>query len=229
MLFETTLNPQPTPAKPVSAGVPPGIKPASQLPTTQQQIRRAGQCVLSASNTQPYDNATRCGWYRDPPFTEEEPEAQSQVSNLPEITELKLWKPGHQWGLTLTRALASPWACPSHTALPGHHPHGPLLRCYVCALSPSLVPDSTTPWTATREAPLSMGILQARILEWVAMPSSRGSSPPIDRTQVSCTAGGFFPIWATREAPAEKTVITDMESSLTPVSVTTSHVVCLPG
>ena len=39
------------------------------------------------------------------------------------------------------------------------------------------------------------GILQARILEWVAMPSSRGSSPPRDRTQVSCgscIAGGFF-------------------------------------
>ena len=31
-----------------------------------------------------------------------------------------------------------------------------------------------------RQAPLSMGILQARILEWVAMPSSRGSSQPRD-------------------------------------------------
>ena len=31
-----------------------------------------------------------------------------------------------------------------------------------------------TPWTAARQALLSMGILQARILEWVAMPSSRG-------------------------------------------------------
>ena len=38
------------------------------------------------------------------------------------------------------------------------------------------------------------GILQARILEWVAMPSSRGSSRPRDRTQVSCTAGKFFTI-----------------------------------
>ena len=37
-----------------------------------------------------------------------------------------------------------------------------------------------------------MGILQARILEWVAMSSSRGSSPPRDRTQVSHIAGGFF-------------------------------------
>ena len=36
------------------------------------------------------------------------------------------------------------------------------------------------------------GILQARILEWVAFPFSRGSSQPRDRTQVSCIAGGFF-------------------------------------
>ena len=33
-----------------------------------------------------------------------------------------------------------------------------------------------TLWTVSHQAPLSMGILQARILEWVAMPSSRGSS-----------------------------------------------------
>ena len=45
-----------------------------------------------------------------------------------------------------------------------------------------------------------MGILQARILERVAMPSFRGSSEPRDQTQVSCSAGGFFTIWATREA-----------------------------
>ena len=44
------------------------------------------------------------------------------------------------------------------------------------------------------------GILQATTLEWVAIPFSRGSSPPKDRTQVSCIAGGFFTIWATREA-----------------------------
>ena len=37
------------------------------------------------------------------------------------------------------------------------------------------------------------GILQARILEWVAIPFSRGSSQPKDRTQVSFTAGGFLP------------------------------------
>ena len=43
---------------------------------------------------------------------------------------------------------------------------------------------SATPWTVTRQAPLSMGILQARILEWVAMPSSRVSFQPRDQTQV---------------------------------------------
>ena len=44
------------------------------------------------------------------------------------------------------------------------------------------------------------GILQARILEWVAFPFSRGSSQPRDWTQVSCITGGFFTSWATREA-----------------------------
>ena len=36
------------------------------------------------------------------------------------------------------------------------------------------------------------GILQATILEWVAIPFSRGSSQPRNRTRVSCIAGGFF-------------------------------------
>ena len=44
-----------------------------------------------------------------------------------------------------------------------------------------------------------MGIRQARILELVAMLSSRVSSQLRDRTQVACIAGGFFTIWATRE------------------------------
>ena len=40
-----------------------------------------------------------------------------------------------------------------------------------------------------------------RILEWVAFCFSRGSSQPMDQTQVSRIAGGFFPSWAAREAP----------------------------
>ena len=44
------------------------------------------------------------------------------------------------------------------------------------------------------------GILQARILEWVAISFSRGSSQPRDQTQVSCIGGRRFNLWATREA-----------------------------
>ena len=43
------------------------------------------------------------------------------------------------------------------------------------------------------------GTLQARILEWVAVPIFRGSSQPRDQTQVSCIAGGFFTSWLTRK------------------------------
>ena len=50
------------------------------------------------------------------------------------------------------------------------------------------------------------GILQARILKWVTFPFSRGSSHPRDWTQVSLTAGRFFPSWATRQAVHEETL-----------------------
>ena len=45
------------------------------------------------------------------------------------------------------------------------------------------------------------GILQARILEWVAIPFSRGFSQPRDQTHVSCIAGRFFTSWTTRKSP----------------------------
>ena len=44
-----------------------------------------------------------------------------------------------------------------------------------------------------------MGILQTSILEWVAVPFSRRSFQPRDRTPVSCIAGRFFTVWATRK------------------------------
>ena len=69
-------------------------------------------------------------------------------------------------------------------------------------LSHSVVSDSLRPHGLYSRpgSSESMEILQARILEWVAMPSSRGSSQPKDQTQVSHVVGGFFTIWATREA-----------------------------
>ena len=44
-----------------------------------------------------------------------------------------------------------------------------------------------------------LGILQARMLEWVAIPFSKGSSQPKDRTQASHIISRFFTIWATRK------------------------------
>ena len=61
-------------------------------------------------------------------------------------------------------------------------------------------------WTITRQGPLSLRILQARILQWVAMPSCKESSQPRDRAQVCSFAGGFFTIWAAREAQIETVI-----------------------
>ena len=69
-----------------------------------------------------------------------------------------------------------------------------------CAWLLSHVRLFATPWTVARQAPLYLGILQARVLEWIAIPPSRESSQPRNQAQVSCIAGGFFPIWANREA-----------------------------
>ena len=55
------------------------------------------------------------------------------------------------------------------------------------------------------------GILQARIVEWVAFPFSRGSSQPRDGSQVSRIAGGFFTNWAIRE---EKLMLSDPKAYL---------------
>ena len=71
--------------------------------------------------------------------------------------------------------------------------HWPITTPRVLVLRRSVTSDPfATPWTIAHQAPLSIGILQARIVEWVAMPSSRGSSQPRDWTQVSCIAGRFF-------------------------------------
>ena len=70
----------------------------------------------------------------------------------------------------------------------------------LCCTVLSRVQLFETPWTVACQASLFMLILQARILEWVALLSSRGSSQPRNWTQVSCTAGGFFTVWTTREA-----------------------------
>ena len=73
----------------------------------------------------------------------------------------------------------------------------PLVSTYVKVKLkiPQLCPTLCDPMDCTVH-----GILQARILKWVAFPFSRGSSQTRDRTQVSHIAGRFFTSWATREA-----------------------------
>ena len=71
-----------------------------------------------------------------------------------------------------------------------------LLERNICAVLGLVAQSCLTfcdPMDCTRQAPLSMGILQARILVWVAMLSPRGSSQPRDRTQVSCIEADSLP------------------------------------
>ena len=58
--------------------------------------------------------------------------------------------------------------------------------------SHSVMSDSLWPMDCSLPGSSVHGIFQARILEWVAISFSRGSSQPRDRTWVSCIAGGFF-------------------------------------
>ena len=58
-----------------------------------------------------------------------------------------------------------------------------------------------------------LGILQARIMEWVAVTSSRGSSRPRDRIPVHCIAGRFFAIWATKEAHRQQYLGSNLSSA----------------
>ena len=67
--------------------------------------------------------------------------------------------------------------------------------CYVCAKLLQLYPTLCDPMDCSPPGSSVHGILQARILEWVAMPSSRGSSQPRDQTHISyisCIGGQFL-------------------------------------
>ena len=66
----------------------------------------------------------------------------------------------------------------------------------VAQLCPTLCDSVDCSWAGSSVH----GISQARILEWEAISFSRGSSWPRAQTQVSCIAGRFFAVWATREA-----------------------------
>ena len=83
------------------------------------------------------------------------------------------------------------WPPSNQACVPAKSLQSCLTHCNPKACSP---PDSSV-----------RGILQARVLEWVAMLNSTGSSRPRDRTRLSyvfCTGGEFFTTSTTREAPS---------------------------
>ena len=74
-----------------------------------------------------------------------------------------------------------------------------------------------TLWTVAHQVPPVSsvhGFLQARILDWIAMPSYRGSFQSRDWTHISCVIGRFLTHWATWEAPCNL-VLGNKEASLT--------------
>ena len=81
------------------------------------------------------------------------------------------------------------------------HPNGRALRCpltyihtvaYIHTYSREVMSNSSYPMDCIPPGSSVHRILQARILEWVAISFSRGSSPPSDQTRVTCIAGRFF-------------------------------------
>ena len=92
----------------------------------------------------------------------------------------------------------------------GSHPDPPALGVHMLATGPTMCwlfncvqlwdsMDCSPPGSSVHE------ILQARVLEWVSISYSRGSSQPRDQTWVPCIAGRFFTIWAIREAHLDYT------------------------
>ena len=98
----------------------------------------------------------------------------------------------------------------------------PLLFALVSMYTRSVtsgVSNSATLWIVAHRDPLSMGILQASILDWVAMPASRASSQPRDWTWVSCIASRFF----TTEPPGKPPCLGLHSSNPQLLEVMTSH------
>ena len=69
-----------------------------------------------------------------------------------------------------------------------------ILFMHVCVLVAQSCPTLCNPMDGSPPGSSVHGILQARILKWIAIPFSRRSSQPRDQTRVSCIAGRFFTV-----------------------------------
>ena len=78
--------------------------------------------------------------------------------------------------------------------------HSVVLVMCMCVLVAQSYPTLCDPMDCSPPGSSVHRIFQTRILEWIAIPFSTGSSLPRDQNQVSHTAGRFFALWATRKA-----------------------------
>ena len=83
----------------------------------------------------------------------------------------------------------------------GHHNLGSRRKRPAKVKVTQLCPTLCNPMDCNPPGSSVHGILQTGILKWIAISFSKGSSRPRDRTWVSCIAGRFFTVSATREAP----------------------------
>ena len=111
------------------------------------------------------------------------------------------WTVAHQAPLSMGFSRQEYWSglpfpSPGDLPNPGIKPRCPSLQADALTSEP---PGKPTTLCGPMDHTVH-GILQARILEWVAFPFSRESSQLRDQTLVSCIVGRFFTSWATREA-----------------------------
>ena len=99
----------------------------------------------------------------------------------------------------LIACVGFPWLGVPWAASTGQLAYTPVaLLCHsLCVLVAQSCPTLCDPTNCSPPSFSAHGILQARIPEWIAIPFSRGSSQPRDRTLVSCIPGRFFTVWAT--------------------------------
>ena len=113
----------------------------------------------------------------------------------------KEWPVAEAWTASIIVSCYAPREFPSHRTL-GEWNESLKKHFHQCLggrkWSRSVISDSFWPYDWSLPVSSVHGILQARILEWVAFSFSRGSSRSRDWTQVSCIAVGVFTIWATR-------------------------------
>ena len=133
-------------------------------------------------------------------FTEWRPLYGEQCWPLDGTWLLWWWWAERNWGARMLVLVASLWK--SHISLTHfisqNMPWEPIWVQRVNVKVAQLCPTLWDPMKCSQAVSSVRGILQARILEWVAIPFSRGSSQPQDQTRVSCFVGRLLTIWATQ-------------------------------